>query len=153
MPGDADIWAEVVGDVVSELDVLLAGLQASAWESPAANVGWSCWRTVDHISGDFAHYAAQIIGQPRDHYVKFSFDTSRATTPAELPEVVRVAGACSPRPCAPPGHAAWDGIRMGTSRRPASPRSARRKVSSMATTSPPVWGWPGHQARGYASRY
>jgi hypothetical protein len=55
-------------------------------------VGWSCWQTVDHIAGDFAHYAAQIIGQPRDHYVRFSFDTSRASSPAELREVVRVAG-------------------------------------------------------------
>jgi hypothetical protein len=54
--------------------------------------GLSCWSTADHISSDFAHYAAQIIGQPRDHYVKFSFDTSRATTPDELREVVRVSG-------------------------------------------------------------
>jgi len=23
---------------------------------------WRCWRTAEHISGDFAHYAAQIIG-------------------------------------------------------------------------------------------
>jgi hypothetical protein len=34
-------------------------------------VGWSCWRTVEHVCADFAHYAAQIIGQPRDHYVKY----------------------------------------------------------------------------------
>jgi hypothetical protein len=92
MPAETEVWAKVIADVISELDALLAGVPASAWELPAANVGWSCWRTADHISGDFAHYAAQIIGQPRDHYVKFSFDTSRATTPAELREVVRVAG-------------------------------------------------------------
>jgi hypothetical protein len=55
-------------------------------------VGWSCRDTADHISSDFAHYAAQIIAQPRDHYVKFSFDTSRATTPGELREVVRASG-------------------------------------------------------------
>ena len=92
MPVETDVWADVVADVVSELDVLLRGIPAGAWESPAANVGWSCWLTADHISGDFAHYAAQVLGRPRDHYVKFSFDTSRATTPDELREVVRVAG-------------------------------------------------------------
>jgi hypothetical protein len=70
MPAETDVWADVVADVVSELDALLRGIPAGAWESPAANVGWSCWLTADHISGDFAHYAAQIIGQPRDHYVK-----------------------------------------------------------------------------------
>jgi hypothetical protein len=92
MPVETGVWADVVTDVVSELDALLHGIPAGGWQSPAANVGWSCWSTADHISADFAHYAAQVIGRPRDHYVKFSFDTSRATTPDELREVVRAAG-------------------------------------------------------------
>jgi hypothetical protein len=78
--------------VVQELEALLNRVQAGRWESPAAHAGWSCRSTADHISSDFAHYAAQVIGQPRGHYVKFSFDTSRATTPDELREVVRVSG-------------------------------------------------------------
>jgi hypothetical protein len=92
MPHETDLWAELLSEVVQELDALLSGVPASGWESLAANVGWSCWSTADHISSVFAHYAAQVIGQPRDHYVKFSFDTSRATTPDELLEVVRVSG-------------------------------------------------------------
>ena len=92
MAVETEVWATVITDLVAELDALFAAVPERGWESPAANVGWSCWRTADHISGDFAHYAAQIVGQPRDHYVKFSFDTSRATTPDELREVVRVAG-------------------------------------------------------------
>jgi hypothetical protein len=92
MPDETDLWAELVRHVVQELDTLLSVMPTSGWESAAANVGWSCWNTADHIASDFAHYAAQIIGQPRDHYVKFSFDTSRATTPDELREVVRVSG-------------------------------------------------------------
>ena len=92
MAVETEVWATVMTDLVAELDALFAAVPERGWESPAANVGWSCWRTADHISGDFAHYAAQIVGQPRDHYVKFSFDTSRATTPDELREVVRVAG-------------------------------------------------------------
>jgi Mycothiol maleylpyruvate isomerase N-terminal domain len=88
----AEVWATVVADVVDELDALLAVVPKSGWESPATSVDWTCWRTAEHIAGDFAHYAAQIIGQPRDHYVKFGFDTSRASTPDELREVVRVAG-------------------------------------------------------------
>jgi hypothetical protein len=92
MPVDTEVWAETVGDVVREFDALLSQIPASGWESPASSVGWSCWRTAEHVCADFAHYAAQIIGQPRDHYVKFSFDTSRATTPGQLREVVRVSG-------------------------------------------------------------
>jgi hypothetical protein len=92
MAYETELWAELLGQVVQELDRLLSGIPARRWDAPAANVTWSCWRTADHISGDFAHYAAQIIGQPSDHYVKFSFDTSRATTPHELREVVRVSG-------------------------------------------------------------
>lgn len=92
MPYETELWAELLGQVVQAVDALLSGVPASGWASPAANVGWSCWSTADHISSDFAHYAAQIIGQPRDHYVRFSFDTSRATTPDELREVVRVSG-------------------------------------------------------------
>jgi hypothetical protein len=44
------------------------------------------------VSGDFAHYAAQVAAGATDHYVAFGFDTSRAGTPAELREVVRAAG-------------------------------------------------------------
>jgi hypothetical protein len=66
MPYETDLWAELLSQVVQELDALLSGVPASGWESPAANVGWSCWSTADHISSDFARYA-QIIGQPRDH--------------------------------------------------------------------------------------
>ena len=92
MPHETDLWAELLDQVVQELDTLLSGVPASGWKSPAANVGWSCRSTADHIASDFAHYAAQIIGQPHDHYVKFSFDTSRATTSDQLREVVRVSG-------------------------------------------------------------
>jgi len=87
-----EVWAAIIADLVDELDALLSVVPETGWESTAANVDWTCWRTAEHIAGDFAHYAAQIIGQPRDHYVKFSFDTSRASTPNELREVVRVAG-------------------------------------------------------------
>lgn len=86
------VWATVIADLVGELDALLGVVPESEWQSPAASVGWTCWQTAEHIAGDFAHYGAQIIGRPRDHYVKFSFDTSRAATPDELREVVRVAG-------------------------------------------------------------
>lgn len=87
-----EVWATVAADLVAELDALLGVVPDSEWDSGAASVGWTCWRTAEHIAGDFAHYAAQIIGQPRDHYVKFRFDTSRASSPTELREVVRVAG-------------------------------------------------------------
>lgn len=70
---------------------LVACRKATGIHRPPAWAGAAGGRR-NTSAGDFAHYAAQIIGQPRDHYVKFSFDTSRASTPDELCEVVRVAG-------------------------------------------------------------
>lgn len=78
--------------MVRELDALLIGIADDRWDTPAENVGWSCRSTADHIAGDFAHYAGQVVGQPGDHYVKFGFDTSRAATGPQLAEVVSVAG-------------------------------------------------------------
>jgi hypothetical protein len=54
-------------------------------------VGSSCWRTAEHVSGDFAHYASQVATGAADHYVAFGWDTTRAKTPAELREVLRAA--------------------------------------------------------------
>jgi len=84
--------ADLLADVVRELDALLTKIPDDRWDTPADNVGWSCRRTAEHVAGDFAHYAGQVVGQPENHYVKFSFDTSRAGTGLELAEVVSVAG-------------------------------------------------------------
>jgi hypothetical protein len=93
MSAERDVWADVVLAVVGELDRLCGRVSAvDGWSSPAAHVGWSCWETVEHIAGDFAHYAGQVVASPRDHYVAFGFDTSRATTAAELVEVLTAAG-------------------------------------------------------------
>ena len=84
-------WPELVTVLVAELDELLARVPDDGWQQPAAYVGWSCWRTAEHVSGDFAHYAAQVATGAADHYVTFGWDTSRARTPAELREVLRAA--------------------------------------------------------------
>jgi hypothetical protein len=85
-------WPELITVLGSELDELLARIPDDGWQQPAAYVGWSCWRTAEHISGDFAHYASQVATGAADHYVAFSWDTTRAKTPAELREVLRAAG-------------------------------------------------------------
>jgi hypothetical protein len=89
---DQDGWADVVLAVVAELRRLWEVVPAEGWSRPAAYVGWSCWQNAEHIAGDFAHHAGQVLAGPRDHYVAFGFDTSRARTPAQLVEVVAVAG-------------------------------------------------------------
>jgi hypothetical protein len=93
MPARYAAWAEVVAGVVSEVGVLLGQVPGDGWALPAAHVGWDCRRTADHIASVFVHYAAQVIGRARDHYVRFSFDTSRAETPNDLRELVGVTGA------------------------------------------------------------
>ena len=109
MVADFDGWPTVIVGVAAELDSLFAQVLPGQWQQPAAHVGWTCWMTADHICADFAHYAAQVLGQPQDHYVKFSFDTSRANTAAELREVVAVAGGmlASAVRTAPPQSTGW----------------------------------------------
>ncbi|HEY7102512.1 MAG TPA: hypothetical protein VH573_12810 [Mycobacteriales bacterium] len=85
-------WADAVTEVVGEVDAVLAAVPAHGWHRHAAYVDWSCWRTAEHVAGVLAHYAGQVVGRPRDHYVAFGFDTGRARTAAELREVVQVAG-------------------------------------------------------------
>jgi uncharacterized protein (TIGR03083 family) len=92
MSAEQDVWADAVLAVVEQLRRLWDAVPADGWSRPAAYVGWSCRETAEHIAGDFAHYAGQVLASPRDHYVAFGFDTSRATTPADLVEVVAMAG-------------------------------------------------------------
>jgi Mycothiol maleylpyruvate isomerase N-terminal domain len=92
MTPNAEGWARTVEGVVAELRTLLGALTPGQWEAAAAHVGWTCWRTAEHIAGDFAHYAGQVIGAPRGRYVAYGFDTSRASAADELVEVVAVAG-------------------------------------------------------------
>jgi hypothetical protein len=126
---DLDDWAGVVAGVVADLDSLFARIAPEQWQQPAAHVGWTCWLTADHIAADFAHYAAQVLGQPRDHYVKFSFDTSRAKTDVELREVVAVAGGM-----------------LASAVRAAPPQSLGRKRHG-AGESPPAWNYSAAAAR------
>jgi hypothetical protein len=92
MESVGDDWPELLLTTVSSIDELLARIPADGRQTAAANVGWSCWFTAEHVAGDFVHYAGQVVGQTRGHYVKFGFDTSRASDPDQLREVVRVAG-------------------------------------------------------------
>jgi hypothetical protein len=45
MAYETDLWAELLDQVVQEVDILLSGVPASGWNSSAANVGWSCRST------------------------------------------------------------------------------------------------------------
>lgn len=92
MAGGVRTWTDSLSGLLVDLDELLDRLDADDWQLTAVNVGWSCWATAEHIAGDFAHYAGQVAGSPHGHYVTFGFDTSRASTPDELREVVMVAG-------------------------------------------------------------
>lgn len=89
---DARTWTDLLSGLLVDLDDLFDKLEPDDWQVSALNVGWSCWSTAEHIAGDFAHYAGQVAGSPQGHYVTFGFDTTRASTPHELREVVTVAG-------------------------------------------------------------
>ena len=85
-------WADAVGEVVGEVDAVLAAVPPDGWRRPAAHVDWTCWRTAEHVAGVLARYAGQVVGRPRDHYVAFGLDTGQVRSAAELREVVRIAG-------------------------------------------------------------
>lgn len=55
-------------------------------------MGWECRSTIEHIGGDFIHYAGQVVLGPTDHYVPFSFNLAKARTHAELVEAIDMAG-------------------------------------------------------------
>ena len=85
-------WADAVGEVVGEVDAVLAAVPPDGWRRPAAHVDWTCWRTAEHVAGVLARYAGQVVGRPRDHCVAFGLDTGQVRSAAELREVVRIAG-------------------------------------------------------------
>ena len=82
----------LVVDAVGSVSTMLRELDETFWARAIASVGWTCRDTIEHIGGDFLHYAGQVARQPVDHYVAFSFDQSRARSHVELVETVEMAG-------------------------------------------------------------
>jgi hypothetical protein len=83
---------DLVVEATRDVTAMLGRLDETTWEHPISPVEWNCRFTIEHIGGDFLHYAGQVVQQPTDHFVAFSFDQSRATTHAELVETVQMGG-------------------------------------------------------------
>lgn len=85
-------WPDIVRGISRSVRAMLETLDERAWPRAAAAVGWDCRTTIEHIGGDFIHYAGQVVSSAEDHYVAFSFDLDRAGTHHELVEAVDMAG-------------------------------------------------------------
>jgi uncharacterized protein (TIGR03083 family) len=82
----------IVSAASESLTMMLRTLDEQAWDRPAAEVGWTCRATMEHVGGVFAHYAGQVASNPADHYVAFGFDLWRADTHDKLVEAIETAG-------------------------------------------------------------
>jgi hypothetical protein len=102
-------WPAILRATVSELGWLFGPLSREAWDSEAAHVGWNCHDTIGHITSDLIRFAGQVAAAPRDHYVPFSFDLSRARGSDQLIEVMTMAGAllAGAVEVAPPDTVGW----------------------------------------------
>lgn len=90
---EPSVWAATVRSVLSGLEYLLDDVPAGRLAEPAANTGWTCRATVDHLASVLLHYAGQVLMSPRDHYLAFSISLDRAQTTRELLEVLVMSGA------------------------------------------------------------
>lgn len=86
-------WPATVRSVLSGLEYLLDEVPAERLAEPAANTGWTCRATLDHVASVLLHYAGQVLMSPRDHYLAFSVSLDRAKTSRDLLEVVVMSGA------------------------------------------------------------
>lgn len=83
------------GELVAVTDAtleLFERLAESDWPREVAHTGWTARVTIEHIAGVFIDYAGQIAGRSARHYAAFSFDLARASTQADLLEVVQLTG-------------------------------------------------------------
>jgi uncharacterized protein (TIGR03083 family) len=87
-----DAASRLVAEALLAIRPVLDAVSEDDWPRPAGPVQWSCRQTLGHMAAVLMHYAAQVAARPVDHYVAFGVDTGRATTPAELTELIVAAG-------------------------------------------------------------
>jgi hypothetical protein len=86
-------WAATVRSVLSVLEYVVYDVPTERLAEPAANTGWTCRATMDHLGSVLLHYAGQVLLSPKDHYLAFSVSLDQAKTTRELLEVVVMSGA------------------------------------------------------------
>ena len=62
------------------------------WSIEAGTVAWSCFETAAHVSNDLLRYAGQIVGQPRQGYLRFHVRAASDATPSDLLDMMHMAG-------------------------------------------------------------
>ncbi|MYW01091.1 DinB family protein [Streptomyces sp. SID3343] len=72
----------------------LHGAPASAWDTNAGSLEWTCWETVEHLADDLFAYAAQLgLRTPLlDGEVPFVWESRRPGGPANAIHADRTAG-------------------------------------------------------------
>jgi hypothetical protein len=69
--------------VAAASDLFATVTDEQLWHSPARDLDWTCWETVDHVSDDLFAYACQLSGTPlaTDRYLPFGAQPRRPGGP------------------------------------------------------------------------
>lgn len=62
------------------------------WSVTAGTLDWDCWHTAEHIGDCLMSYAAQIVAQPTNRYVRFLAVADKEASPAEVLEFALTGG-------------------------------------------------------------
>jgi hypothetical protein len=86
--------ADVESTVGAASDLFASVTDESSWDRPAADLEWTCWETVDHMSDDLFAYAAQLGPRrpPTDFNLPIGCEPRRSGGPALTIYTDRAAG-------------------------------------------------------------
>jgi hypothetical protein len=82
-------------DLDAALSTMVAALRPATdldWSASTGAVEWDCWHTAEHIGDCLLSYAAQLVAQPDERYVRFMANADRDATPAQVLEFAEVGG-------------------------------------------------------------
>lgn len=103
--------AVTADDLDAAVASVVAGLRQMTdldWSVRAGGLEWDCWHTAEHIGDCLLSFAAQLVAQPRDRYVRFMASADKDASAAEVLEFAEVGGrilAATVRACGPEARA------------------------------------------------
>ena len=84
--------SEHVRDAADAMVELLRPQAGRDWSVPAGTLTWSCWTTAAHVGHDLVAYAGQLAARAHDRYLPFDLTVAPDATPADVLDVVAMAG-------------------------------------------------------------
>lgn len=80
------VTAEDLDAAASSVAGALRKATAQDWRATAGTGDWDSWHTAEHLGDCLLSYAAQLVAQPTDGFVRFAAAAEKDATPAEVLE-------------------------------------------------------------------